>query len=241
MQPRPQLALFVAVLCASFVLYLTSLIPHEWRLHRNFFFAQYVAIALAGVGSYLLVLQKFNKFVILIVSPSILIALLFNPIYIPPARIQIPEITDQAEGTSQHVHIAEGGRVLVIGSQIPAMVLLAAGAPVLNTVQYYPQESIWKILDPSGEHSDISNRYQHLLFWVDTLPPEIDRTIVTPQSDVVNVTVDGARFDFSALPIQQVLGNVQDTELLKNNGSLVYVGMVGKLRLFRVLRAHPSP
>lgn len=241
MQPRPQLALFVAVLCASFVLYWTSLIPHEWRLHRNFFFAQYVAIVLAGAGSYLLVLQKFSKFVILIVSPSILIALLFNPIYVPPERIQIAEITDQPKATPQHVHIGEGGRVLVIGSQIPAMILLAAGTPVMSSVQYYPQDSIWKILDPSGDHSDIYNRYQHLLFWVDTLPAEIDRTIATPQLDVVTVTVDGARFDFSALPIQQVLGSVQDTELLKDNASLSYVGMVGTLRLFRVLRAHPSP
>ena len=43
---------------------------------------------------------------------------------------------------------------------------IANGARMLNAVNFYPDMEKWKILDPSGEYSDIYNRYAHILVYL---------------------------------------------------------------------------
>lgn len=229
-------AFLAVIISVSLGFYFISGIPVEWRLHNKFFLAQYVAIALLGISSYFLLVQQFGRFLGFLSCISLLVALLFNPIYVPPKKIELMEGSVWNDANFKKINITEAGRVLVIGSQVPAMALLAAGVQVMDTVQYYPQSSIWNALDPAGKYFKIYNRYQHLVFYLDSLPLNIDRTITSPQADLVNVTVDGARFDFRTLPIQLVIGGVEGTELLKYNQSLAYVGMVGSFRVYNVLK-----
>ncbi|MGY6162389.1 DUF7657 domain-containing protein [Paraburkholderia strydomiana] len=112
------------------------------------------------------------------------------------------------------------GRTLVLGSHVPAMTLMASGCKVLNGVSYYPQMSLWRALDPNRQHIDIYNRYQHLLFDVADLHGSPSPVLVSPQSDVVHITLDPSGFDFSKLPISNVLVRSDSSMTLSSNHTL---------------------
>jgi len=113
-----------------------------------------------------------------------------------------------------------GGRTLVLGSNVPPMVLMASGCPVLDGVSYYPQMRLWRSLDPDGAQSDAYNRYQRLFFKVADLHGSARPVIAATQTDTVTVLLDSKSFDFSRLPISTVLAKTEEREDLDANGSL---------------------
>ncbi|CAH2790551.1 MAG: hypothetical protein CPDRYMAC_2689 [uncultured Paraburkholderia sp.] len=112
------------------------------------------------------------------------------------------------------------GRTLVLGSHVPAMTLMASGCEVLDGVSYYPQMSLWHKLDPGGQQSQVYNRYMHLLVDVGDLHGSPAAQIMTPQSDVVRMTLDPKGFDFVQLPIAYVLVRADIAAALESNPSL---------------------
>ena len=225
----------VAIFSTVVALYGFSTMPPEWKLHRAFFCSQFLALAIVGLGTYLLVLKLFSTFILIILSAGLIIAVAFNPVFISPKRIVPLEFANNSvqDGLFK---FADSGRTLVIGSQVPAMMLFASGVKVLNGVHYYPQQSIWRVFDPLGSRTNVYNRYQHyyclwFVIYLVTLPMRFLRRkkMWFMLYWIGNVT------HFSVLPINQVLGSAADEPYLRQNQSLTYVGRVGSMSLFRVL------
>lgn len=126
------------------------------------------------------------------------ISLPFNPLVKAPTELTLVGHELQTAKQSRH-------RVLSAVSQIDAMMLAAAGVPVANGVFYYPQQSIWKNLDPKGENNKVTNRYQHLIYLSDESGILSGYRIESPQADVVMVKFDPAKFDFRLTSAQIVL------------------------------------
>lgn len=55
---------------------------------------------------------------------------------------------------------------LSVNSILMQQLAIANGAKMLNAVNFYPDMEKWKILDPTGEYSDIYNRYAHILVFL---------------------------------------------------------------------------
>lgn len=233
--PSEIMAWCVAIFTAILTLYWTSILPLDWVKNPSFRCAQFVALFTSGVGAYFLITKQFKLFVLLIISPSLLVAIAFNPVLVGPKTIVPLPVLDSAGQVSSSSVLNAQGRVLVVGSQVPAMMLFASGVPVLNGVHYYPQSTIWRTLDPLGSDINLYNRYQHLIFFVQDIPGVRAHKIINPSLDVVHVVLDGKRFNFSTLPVRQILVNPSDEEHLRENKSLQYVGKVGAMILFRIV------
>jgi hypothetical protein len=98
------------------------------------------------------------------------------------------------------------------------MWLLAAGVPIANGVFYYPQISLRKSLDPTGQKSWVINRYQHLVYSAGELDNTFTFRIESPQVDVVRVVFDPNKFDFGLTGAQTIL--VPNNMDLSKNASL---------------------
>ncbi len=122
----------------------------------------------------------------------------FNPLVRAPSEVApVGDVLRAARENKQ--------RVLVVGTQIEAMELFAAGVPVASGVFYYPQRSIWKALDPYGKNESLTNRYQHMLYNSDPTGKVADYKIEAPFPDVVRVFINPERFDFGSVGAQIVL------------------------------------
>lgn len=172
-------------------------------------------LVVLGACSYLLAVRwtwtfLVSYFVVLMYSTSA-----FNPLTVVSATAR--PVTAHSDGTECGV---AGGRTLVLGSNVPAMALMASGCPILDGVSYYPQMNLWQSLDPDGHQIAMYNRYQRLLFDLDDLNGSPQAEITAPQLDTVRVRFDSRAFDFARLPISHVLiesGKMRDLRL---NGSL---------------------
>ena len=216
----------VALLSAVLVIYWTSLLPAEWLSYHGFVYAFGLAVLITAFGSYFLLLRSFGKFILLVLSINLVVALTFNPIYKSPKELLVKNNLENG--------LFEDGRTLVLGSQVPAMMLFASGAKILNGISYSPQWSLWEVLDPSLSSANLYNRYQHLLFVNGDLPNDLLYEISSPQLDVVVVALSLVMFNFNDLPIKHVLGSSSDDPLLRQNGSLVYTGSISNMSLFTV-------
>ncbi len=173
---------------------------------------QVLMLVFIGWCSYALAARWSRAFLV-----SLLALLLFSTAAFNPWTA----ITKSSESTSAAGDCIMGeGRTLVLGSHVPAMTLMASGCKVLNGVSYYPQMSLWRALDPSGQQAGIYNRYQHLLVDLADLKGSPAPVLVSPQSDVIHITVDPRGFDFARLPISYVLVRSDATMTLSSNPTL---------------------
>lgn len=115
---------------------------------------------------------------------------------------------------------AAAPRVAVLGERNWAMTLPAAGVPVVNSVFYYPQPSLWRVLDPQGTQREVYNRYQRLLLDLAPLASGRPYRIESPRLDEVRVTMDPRRFDFRLLGARFVLAPRAGSDALRDNSTL---------------------
>ncbi|MFX1802708.1 hypothetical protein PWR66_03415 [Paraburkholderia sp. A1RO-5] len=128
-------------------------------------------------------------------------------------------------------------RTLVLSSHVPAMTMMASGCPVLNGVSYYPQESLWRVLDPKSERRDVFNRYQQLVFNAEDLHESTSPSITSPQADLVAVGLDSRAFNFRQLPIEYVVVPTGGMRQLEQNPSLRRVAPIApSWERFKVVR-----
>ncbi|MFD2378072.1 hypothetical protein ACFSTJ_12175 [Ottowia pentelensis] len=103
------------------------------------------------------------------------------------------------------------------------MTLPAAGVPVVNSVFYYPQATLWKRLDPAGAQRVLYNRYQRLMFELGAPAQGAAQQIESPRLDEVRVTLDPALFDFRLLGARWVIMPAADGTRVARNSTLARV------------------
>lgn len=183
-----------------------------------------VLAALAAMAAVALwVARRDLGFMALYAGWTLAAALPYHPLGRAPAALPLAEPL-RATGLQQDQPDARGRRgVAVVGERQWAMTLPAAGVPVINSVFYVPQPSLWRRLDPQGHQRSAYNRYQRLLLELAPLAGTATLAIESPRLDEVRLTLDPARFDFGLLGARQVLLPATQAELLAPNPTLARV------------------
>ena len=186
-------------------------------------------LMLAGLASAaamaLWVLRRDIGFVALYVGWSLAAILPFHPLGQAPATISLVDSL-RATDLRNDQPDADGRRgVAVVSERNWAMTLPAAGVPVINSVFYVPQPSLWQRLDPEGRQRTLHNRYQRLLLDLAPQPGAATFTIESPRLDEVRLWLDPARFDFRLLGARQVLLPAMQARQLADNPTLERVAM----------------
>jgi hypothetical protein len=154
------------------------------------------------------------------------ISLPFHPLIRAPKSVEpVGEVLMQAKQRHQHV--------VVLGSQIEAMGLLAAGVPVANGVFYYPQSSLWKRLDPEGKDVALTNRYQHLIYAAEKMDDGGSYKLESPHPDVVRVRFDPTAFNFRLTTAQLIVAPISVD--LSANPSVKLLVSGARYTFYRVL------
>ena len=163
--------------------------------------------AMAAAGALLLLGQR-GSFLALYAGWTLAASLPYHPVGRMPQQLQLDPPLLQA-GLQQGSSSSDPYGTVVIGERNWAMVLSAAGAPVLNSVFYHPPLDFWQRLDPTGQQYGIYNRYQRLL--IDLAPQNHPSgwTVESPRLDEVRLLLDPCHFDFSQLGVRHVLLSAQ--------------------------------
>jgi uncharacterized membrane protein len=186
-----------------------------------------------GIVAYLLLTQRFAWAIGIHCAWMLGASVPFNPLAQAPTRVAL------APGLTKRLAIpgsVEQRRVAILGEHSWTTTVVAAGQPVVNTVMYYPQPSLWKALDPSGAQRTLYDRYQHLLFELAPLPPGPAYRIDSPRLDAVRVTFDPERFDFRLLSAGGVLTPERNVAALGANATLRREAKQDGWAVYRVVR-----
>jgi len=195
--PRPWEALAISALVAVAAMVVVAKTP-EGAIGTVPFSMCLLVLPFVFFLSYWLLKKDAKSFILGSLFLTCSMSMPFNPLVRAPSEIvPVDDMLRAARDDRQ--------RVLVVGTQIEAMELFAAGVPVASGVFYYPQKSIWKALDPDGKSESLTNRYQHMLYNSDPTGKVDDYAIEAPFPDVVRVFINPERFDFSAVGAQIVL------------------------------------
>ena len=192
----------------------------------------------AATAAYLLVCQHWRAFWAVYLGWVLAAVLPFHPLGQAPRALALDGAL-AAAGISQAQPDSAGRRgVAVVGERNWAMTLPAVGVPVVNSLLYYPQPSLWRKLDPDGAQRAVYNRYQRLMFELEEQPAERTYRIESPRLDEVRVYLDPRRFDFSLLDARWVIIPAARAQGLAGNASIERVAGVGAdigAALYRVL------
>lgn len=93
--------------------------------------------------------------------------------------------------------------VAVDGPLLLQSYLLANGARVLNSTNYYPNLELWKKFDPEGKNDEIYNRYAHIVFDI----TENETSFELVQSDMFRVYLN--KNDICKLAVDYVASTVE--------------------------------
>ena len=177
----------------------------------------------AATAAFLLLRQRRAPFLALYLGWTLATALTFHPLVQAPHGLNLAPALSAA-GLADGAPDASGRRgAAVLGERNWAMTLPAAGVPVVNSLLYYPQPSLWQRLDPQGVQRHVYNRYQRLMFELRAQPSERSFHIESPRLDEVRVNLDPTRFDFRLLGARWVITPRYQAESLAGNRSLAPV------------------
>jgi hypothetical protein len=207
------IAICVAVAWA-YVVY-RSVTQLDQAIIQGFNYSVLVALLFMVAGmSYCMVVGNVRVFMVMSLGLSLSTTVGFNPVHTAPDVVSV--------STSGLKALIQNRKVLTLNNGIAPMFLVAAGVPVVNGTFYYPQQSLWRRLDPLSEYHDVYNRYQHL-HYVAAESNVSNFEITTPQADVVTISVNLRLFDFRHSGAQIVLAPVQQKALLTENPGLLFV------------------
>lgn len=193
---------------------MASALPEAWVV---------LSMTLAGAVSALWAMGHARAAVSLLAVWTVVPALLYNPLHVAPSQVSwssasIPPTTP----------------VAVAGHRTWAVMLPAAGVPVMNPVFYYPPQHLWARLDPSGKDRMAHQRYQRLLLQLAPveLPPYY--RISSPRLDETRITLDPALSDFGLLGAGWLAADRADQQRLMGNSSLEFHRVDGLVVWFKV-------
>lgn len=196
----------------------------------GFMVLTYLAI---GIATYGLFIQRYRWVLFVSLAWTLSTSLPFNPLGQATDYMTVSPTLAKEIATIDPKNASPA--IAVVGESVWAMTLPAAGLPVVNTVFYYPQQSIWASLDPSNQHTTVHNRYHRLLLSLKTLPEDSNYQLDSPRLDEVRVSLDPDRFDFRLLHASMVLTAPTEGKKIRGNPSLALVKTTDQWALFRVL------
>lgn len=233
-QPRSRMiAIVTAVATAAYALAMFRALPVRISATLS---PPVILLSCLGLGvvSYLLLRQRFVPAIGIYCAWMVGTAMPFNPLSQGPTAVSAagglaPIAADRQPWPDQR-------RVAILDEHGWTVTAVAAGVPVVNTVMYYPQPSLWRALDPTGQQRTLYNRYQHLLFDSAALTTGPAHQIDSQRLDAVRVTLDPGRFDFRLLGAAWVLTAEATAAALASNTSLQKVDGRDGWVLLRVAR-----
>ena len=195
----------------------------------------YVLMTFAAIGlaSYALLTQRHVWVLCVCLAWTLGASLPFNPL-----GVATNQLVTSDELRKQIFAMQVKGQppaVAVIGERAWAVMLPAAGVPVVNSVFYYPQKSVWAALDPHDRHTLVHNRFHRLLLTLQNQPQDTTHSIESPRLDEVRVNLDPERFDFRLLGANTVLLTPAEGMKLRGNSGLTLQKATSQWELFRVL------
>lgn len=186
----------------------------------------------AALG-YLVVARKYVAATVMYCAWTLAISLPFNPLGQAPSHTELqPALTQAlARATAQ---VGHAPTIAVIDERTWPLVLAIANWHVSNSVFYVPPLAFWKRLDPTGDNTDVYNRYQRLFFRLGAVSASERYTIRSPRLDEVVLTMDPLKFNFNKLGSDLLLSPIHNQEVLRTNSSLEYLENSTNWSLFRI-------
>jgi len=231
----PVIAFAIAALVAIHAAYLYQLVPPAILEAIPPSFVLLTLLAIAG-GGYLLLRGRHVAFFCVYGALMFIPAFPFNPLGVAPDEIASTQELAQALRAAEGKGARGSHAIAVVGDRNWAMVLPAVGLPVVNSVFYYPQQSLWRRLDPDEKFRALYNRYQRVLFVLAPLETSRSYRIDSPRLDEVRVTLDPARFDFRLTGGETVLAGARDARALAGNATLKPSHVALEWTLFTVVQ-----
>ncbi|MEG2279262.1 DUF7657 domain-containing protein [Comamonas sp.] len=225
-------ALLVAIVSAWTVFLEFSVMPRGLiRVYSNVYL---IALMLAvGFGSWWIMRGRLVAAISMTLFLSIVATFSFNPLSLAPRKVTLAQASENF--VSSEMQKMPRLRTLVFSEDSKApMTLAAAGVPVVNGVLYYPHRELWERIKLLKENWYDVNRYQHLLFSIDNLPNENSFKVAHPSLDIVKVTIDPRKFDFSSTGAQRIAARESSAIKLRISPQLEELGNYGGLTWFAV-------
>ena len=191
-----------------------------------------MTFAAIGLASYALLAQRHVWVICICLVWTLGASLPFNPLGV--ATNQLVASDELRKEISAIDHNSPSPAVAVIGERAWAVALPGAGIHVVNSVFYYPQKSLWAVLDPEHRYALVHNRYHRLVLTLQT-QPGTTHSIESPRLDEVRVNLDPERFDFRLLGAKAVLLTPAEGKKLRGNRGLTLQKATGQWELFRIL------
>lgn len=190
-----------------------------------------VLFCAAWLGGVWLVKGNASAFLALNIGWSAMSSLTFNPALIAPRSIGItPQLQHELQA-----HSPNCARVLAIGNRsVTATFLQASGVATVNGVFYYPQFGFWRKFDPRGMHSEIYNRFHHLVFEIGVADYPNGVYACLPYPDLVRMVVDPQKFDFAQAGAQLLVAPAANEAQLRATAELKFIGRIGGQAWFKV-------
>lgn len=225
-------ALILCTLSAWLVLEILGGVPVEVMPRRSLAYAVAVAAAAAFI-CWSLLRNRVAAAIGMVMVLGLVATVGFNPLSRAPRGIEatpaIHPVVFDASGRAL--------RTLVVGgSGIGPMTLVAAGVPTINGVLYYPHKSLWRRMGLAETDWPVVNRYQHLGFTTNTPVGSASFSVRSQGMDHVWVDIDPAGFDFSAIGAERVVGLGSHAAALARSPQLREIGRHGELVWFSVAR-----
>ena len=158
--------------------------------------------------------------------------MIFNPVCLAPTDVRSP-LVDEVKNSPG---LRYGGRVLLVGNSLVAghqQQYVMAGGKVFNGFFCYEDSKIFDLLFKDLPNAASLHRLNHMSVLLTA-----DRKVLSaeiPQGDCIRLRLNGAKFDFSTLPVDFVINLVYNGNRgLDRNPSVVYCKTCQPWQLWRV-------
>jgi hypothetical protein len=193
--------------------------------------------ALIALQTLLLLLGKRRIFAGLLAMELLVTAGNFNPLSVGFPRVGASPLYKAVQQVVRDDR-AQGLRSLWLASGGPpepllGTVLTAMGARALTGVQFHPQLSLWRALDPSGAFEPIYNRYAEIAYY--QLPLDDARIeFKTANDGSFNLRASPTNPLLKRLGVRYALTYAKDGSLTQPPFTRLYVGRDKPFRIWRL-------
>lgn len=226
------IALLVAIVSACTVFLEFKLMPRGLiQVYSNIYLIALMLVV--GFCSWWIMRGRLVAAINMTLFLSIVATFSFNPFSLAPRKVALAKASEKF--VISEIQEMPRLRTLVFSedSKVP-MTLVAAGVPVVNGVLYYPHRELWERINLPEENWYDVNRYQHLIFSIDNFLHGNPFKVGHPSLDIVKVTIDPQRFDFSSIGVKRIAARESSAVKLRISPQLEELGNYGGLTWFAV-------
>lgn len=225
-------ALLVAFLSAYTVFWEFKLMPRGvMQVYSDIYLVALMLVV--GFCSWLIMRGRLVAAINITLLLSIIATFSFNPFSLAPQKVVLAKASEKF--LISEMQEVSRLRTLVFSEDSKApMTLAAAGVPVVNGVLYYPHRKLWERINLPEENWYDVNRYQHLIFFIDDFIDGNSFKVEHPSLDIVKVTIDPRKFDFSSIGAKRIAARESSAVKLRVSPQLEELGSYGGLTWFAV-------